>query len=238
MSKKKLIMKKISIFLSLLLVNLINACQTTPTVITTPSASSSAIANLPAPIPSPTPTANPNGSIGMTVETPKVGSVIDTNFTNSLWLKPVLGTKLVYRTNLNGSNLPGDIIFSVTKADATTFTVNISVFDVSADKSVEYAKLGEFFANPNSVTVTERIDFSTKYDGQENIVVPASSYPGAYKITQSYKEKDSLGKINSTVRRQWYVRGIGVVKTEEIITLESGVSNTTITELKELKLKA
>ncbi|RYY00142.1 hypothetical protein EON78_01865 [bacterium] len=190
-----------------------------------------------------TPSTAPNGSntdvgepVNNNVPIPSVGANTDTNFTNALWAKPKLGTKWVYSAKLNGAENLGDIIINVTKAEALNFTVNISAFGTASDKTVEYAKLNEFLANTlgNTTTTTEKIDMTIKFQGQESVTVPAATY-NAYKVVESHKEKNSSNKTDTITKTEWYVKGIGVVKSETKLTLESGVTNIGTTELKEFK---
>ncbi len=231
-------MEKRSVFLSLFfIIGLITSCQSNvssisrPTPSITPSAIiSSSVNSLSKVIATPMPFKI------IEITAPNVGSSTDIKFKNSLWNTPKTGSKWVYTAKLNNFDL-GLFSVDVTSSDIKTFTAKITFLNLPTDKVIEYEKIGDFFSNPfgSTITPTEKTDYSMIYNGQETINVPSGNYPNAYKITESYKEKNNLGKLDTTVKREWFVKGIGIVKAESITTVESGASNSSITELKEFK---
>lgn len=141
----------------------------------------------------------------------RVGAEVDVKFVNSFEPKPTAGTKITVISSSPGIE-PKELTTEITAVDGDILTVKIT----DPDGTKELKGKNEDFQDDLPQT-------GIKYEGKEDVKVPAGEYKGATKVsfTNSLQTKVQL----------WLVQGIGPVK--RIDTLVDGRIVTT--ELKEFK---
>jgi hypothetical protein len=131
--------------------------------------------------------------------------------------------KMIYKQNEESYYLAEDAegvkvykIIHVKVSEIHTPPVIILPFRIEEEREHKFENSYTEYDNQNNINITGKQNIEIRYEGREDVVVPAGEFRDCIKISMLISFKDSKGGFGKISEVMWLAKGIGVVrKTDE-----------------------